>query len=256
VNSSGTDPDGERFNYLDSELRKMNAAYIDEHYYRRPEWFLQNATRYDNYPREGSKIFAGEYAAQTDRGASMNNKNNWRGALAEAAFMTGLERNAAVVEMASYAPLFAHAEGWQWKPDLIWVNNLQSYGTPNYYVQQLFAKNKGTHEIPVTANSEVLAGKDSLYACAALDTATGEVIIKLVNASAKAVSRSVILDGVKKIDPSGKLIQLQHANLDAENTFEQPLNVAPVEKEIKVRGRKLQLGIPAWSFSVIRLKIK
>lgn len=256
VNSSGTDPEGERFSFLDSELRNMNATFIDEHYYRRPEWFLQNARRYDNYPREGSKIFAGEYAAQTDRGASMNNKNNWRGALSEAAFMTGLERNAAVVEMASYAPLFAHEEGWQWKPDLIWVNNLQSYGTPNYYVQKLFATNKGTHEIGITANNEVLAGKDSLYACAALDTIAGEVIIKLVNASGKPANRSIVLDGAKKIDPKGKLILLQHTSLDAENTFAQPLNVSPVEKEIKVQGKKLQFDLPAFSFSVIKLKIK
>src|SRR6218665_145447 len=256
VNSSGTDPDGERFNYLDVELRKMNASYIDEHYYRRPEWFLQNASRYDNYPREGSKIFAGEYAAQTDRGASMNNKNNWRGALSEAAFMTGLERNAAVVEMASYAPLFAHADGWQWKPDLIWVNNLQSYGTPNYYVQKLFATNKGTHEVPVTANNEILAGRDSLYACAALDTAAGEVIIKLVHASGKPVSRSIVLDGIKKAEPKGRLILLQQESPEAENTFEQPLNVSPVEKEIKIQGKNLQVDLPASSFSVIRVKIK
>ncbi len=256
VNSSGTDPDGERFNYLDKELRNMNAAIIDEHYYRRPEWFLQNASRYDQYPREGSKIFAGEYAAQTDRGASPNNTNNWRGALAEAAFMTGLERNAGVVEMASYAPLFAHAEGWQWKPDLIWVNNLQSYGTPNYYVQKLFATNKGTHVLSILSNNEVIAGKDSIYASAALDTVAGEVVIKLVNASSRSITRSVVLDGVKKVESKGKLIQIQHEIYEAENTFEQPLNVAPAEKEIKITGKKLQFEMPARSFSVLRIKAK
>jgi alpha-L-arabinofuranosidase len=138
VNSSGTDPDGARFDYLNTELRNMNADIIDEHYYRRPEWFFANARRYDNYPRNGSKIFGGEYAAQSDRTVSVNNKNNWLTALSEAAFMTGLERNADVVSMASYAPLFAHIDGWQWMPDLIWVNNLQSYGTPDYHVQKLF----------------------------------------------------------------------------------------------------------------------
>ncbi len=124
VSSSGTDPNGERFDYLNDEIRKLGTDLIDEHYYRRPEWFLANANRYDNYPRNGSKIFAGEYAAQSDHTVSINNKNNMATAISEAAFMTGLERNAAVVNMASYAPLFAHDEAWQWTPDLIWVNNL------------------------------------------------------------------------------------------------------------------------------------
>lgn len=256
VNSAGTDPDGERFNYLDKELRDMKVAYIDEHYYRRPEWFLQNANRYDNYPTDGSRVFAGEYAAQTDRGASPNNRNNWRGALAEAAFMTGLERNAGVVEMASYAPLFAHIDGWQWRPDLIWVNNLQSYGTPNYYVQKLFSTNKGDYEIAILSGNEALAGKDSLYACASLDTTAGEVIVKLVNASGQAVSRSIVFEGLKRIGTKGKLIQLQHTSLDAENSFDQPLNVAPIEKEIAIQGKRLKFEMPAYSFSVLRFKTK
>jgi alpha-L-arabinofuranosidase len=144
VNSSGTDPDGDRFNYLNTELRKMGADIIDEHYYRRPEWFQQNAVRYDSYDRKGSKVFAGKYAAQSDKTVSIENKNNWLTAISEAAFLTGLERNAEVVHMTSYAPLFAHVDGWQWTPDLIWVDNLHVYGTPNYYVQQLFSTNRET----------------------------------------------------------------------------------------------------------------
>ncbi|MBS1566940.1 MAG: alpha-L-arabinofuranosidase, partial [Bacteroidetes bacterium] len=107
INSSGTDPNGARFDYLNTELRKMNADIIDEHYYRRPEWFFANVRRYDSYPRNGSKIFGGEYAAQSNQTVSADNKNCWLTALSEAAFMTGLERNADVVSMASYAPLFA-----------------------------------------------------------------------------------------------------------------------------------------------------
>jgi alpha-L-arabinofuranosidase len=94
--------------------------------------------------------------------------------------MTGLERNADVVSMASYAPLFAHIDGWQWTPDLIWVNNLQSYGTPDYYVQQMYSLNKGTKVIPITMNNDAVTGQDSLFATAAIDSATNEVIIKLV----------------------------------------------------------------------------
>ena len=169
VASSGTDPIGERFDYLNNEVRKLHADFIDEHYYRRPEWFLANATRYDNYPRNGSKIFAGEYAAQSDHTVSINNKNNMATAIAEAAFMTGLERNAAVVNMASYAPLFAHDEAWQWTPDLIWVNNLKSYGTTDYYVQKLFSIDKGTNVVPALRNGNPLTGQDSLYVSAVID---------------------------------------------------------------------------------------
>ena len=99
VNSSGTDPSGDRFDYLNGELRKMNADLIDEHYYRSPEWFLSNARRYDNYPRTGSKVFAGEYASHCDDSFVGAARNNWKAALSEAAFMTGLERNADVVSM-------------------------------------------------------------------------------------------------------------------------------------------------------------
>ncbi|MEO8406274.1 MAG: alpha-L-arabinofuranosidase C-terminal domain-containing protein, partial [Chitinophagaceae bacterium] len=172
INSSGTDPNGERFDYLNGELRKMHADVIDEHYYRRPEWFLQNASRYDNYDRNSSKVFAGEYAAQSDKTVSVNNKNNWETAIAEAAFMTGMERNAGVVYMASYAPLFANIDGWQWTPDMIWVDNLHVYGTPNYYVQKLFSLNKGTNVVPLLQDNKVLAGQDSLYASATIDKNT------------------------------------------------------------------------------------
>ena len=169
VTSSGTDPNGDRFDYLNGELRKMKADVIDEHYYRRPEWFLQNAARYDNYDRNGSKIFAGEYAAQSDKTVSVDNKNNLRTAIAEAAFLTGLERNADVVVMASYAPLFAHVDGWQWTPDLIWVDNLRSYGSANYQVQKLYSTNKGTHIVPALSGNKPLSGQDSLYASAVID---------------------------------------------------------------------------------------
>ena len=156
----------------------MNADIIDEHYYRRPEWFFANADRYDSYDRNGSKVFAGEYAAQSDKTVSINNKNNWLTALSEAAFMTGMERNAAVVTMASYAPLFAHVDGWQWTPDLNLGRQFHSYGTPNYYVQKLFSTNKGTHVLPMTINGKAMAGADSLYGSASKDTVTNELIIE------------------------------------------------------------------------------
>ncbi|MBE7173237.1 MAG: alpha-L-arabinofuranosidase [Williamsia sp.] len=254
VNSSGTDPNGDRFDYLNKELRGMKADIIDEHYYRRPEWFLQNAARYDNYDPNGSKIFAGEYAAQSDRTVSVNNKNNWQTAIAEAAFMTGMERNAGVVVMASYAPLFANAEGWQWTPDLIWVDNLRSYGTPNYYVQKLFSTNKGTHVVPVLRNNETIAGKDSLYASAAIDKATNEVILKIVNASGKAQSHAVQISGAKKL-PSNARLSVLTANPADVNSFASPTQVAPTDTQISLKGNQLSLSLEPYSLNVVRIKM-
>ncbi len=254
VNSSGTDPNGDRFDYLNSELRKMHADIIDEHYYRRPEWFFQNARRYDNYERKSSKVFAGEYAAQSDKTVSVNNKNNWLTALSEAAFMTGLERNADVVSMASYAPLFAHAEGWQWTPDLIWVDNLRSYGTTDYYVQKLYSLNKGTTEIPITMNNDVVAGQDSLYASACIDKKTNEVIIKVVNASPKEQVNTMTLDGAKKLALQGTLTVLK-GNLDDMNSFDDPQHVSPKESTIGVKGNNISLTAAPYSFNVIRVKM-
>lgn len=256
VNSSGTDPNGERFDYLNKELRAMNADFIDEHYYRTPDWFLKNAARYDSYDRNGSKIFAGEYAAQSDKTVSVDNRNNWKCALSEAAFMTGLERNAAVVQMASYAPLFAHAEGWQWTPDLIWVDNLRSYGTPNYYVQKLYSTNRGSSVLPMLQNEQPLTGQDSLYASASWDNASNEIILKIANTSAQSISREVALEGVKKLDPTGKWTILKNDNLGAVNTFENAIAVSPVEQSIAVdtKKRKVALNLAPYSFSVIRIK--
>lgn len=149
VSGSGPSPADERFDFLWSKLRELNADIVDEHCYANPIWFISNANRYDHYDRNGPKVFFGEYAAQSDRIVSVNNDNNLECALAEAAFMTGMERNADIVRLASYAPLFGHVDGWQWRPNLIWVDNLRAHATPNYHVQALFARNRGDTVLPV-----------------------------------------------------------------------------------------------------------
>ncbi len=256
ITSSGTDPDGARFDLLNTGLRKMNVDYIDEHYYRRPEWFLQNAKRYDSYPREGAKIFAGEWAAQSDKTVSVNNRNNWLTAMTEAAFMTGLERNAEVVHMASYAPLFAHIDGWQWTPDLIWVNNLSSYGTPDYYVQKLFSLNRGSKVVPITVNNAVIAGQDSLYASASTDAASNELIIKLVNVSDKEQTNTLSLEGIKKPGKVGKLVILQDNDLKSVNSFDQPTLVSPKESLISIKGKKFDYKSAPHSLTILRIKMQ
>lgn len=264
VNSAGPAPDGEMFDYLNNSLRKMNADFIDEHYYNRPEWFLSNANRYDNYDRKAaSKVFAGEYAGQSDKTVSVNNENNWRTALAEAAFMTGLERNADVVQMASYAPLFGHIDGWQWKPNLIWVDNLRTMPTPNYQVQKLYASNKGSHIVPILyKNNAPATGQDSLYASASLDKMahpdksgkTNELIIKIVNASKNAQSAELTMEGLNKLAAKASFTVLQHDNLEATNTLDTPSVIAPSEREIETKNKKIVVELKSYSFSVIKVK--
>ncbi|TRW24738.1 carbohydrate-binding protein [Flavobacterium zepuense] len=253
VSGSGPFPDGDYFDYGWEQLKDLNAQIIDEHYYNTPTWFKDNVTRYDKYDRKGPKVFAGEYAAQSKAIASPDNKNNWDGALAEAAFMTGLERNAEVVHMTSYAPLFAHADGWQWTPDLIWFNNLQSYATPNYYVQKLYGNNAGTDLVAITEGSKAITGKDGLFATAVTDKNTKEVIIKVVNTSNKAQQTDISVKG-KKLGASGTLITLKNDDLASENNF-QTETVTPKESTFKLKGGKIDVEVPAYSFVVIKVKM-
>lgn len=255
VASSGTDPNGERFDFLNAALRKMNVEIIDEHYYRRPEWFQENARRYDHYPRTGSKVFAGEYAAQSDKTVSVENRNNWMTALSEAAFLTGLERNADVVTMASYAPLFAHVDGWQWTPDLIWVNNLKVSGTTDYQVQKLFSLNKGHKIVPALFGTDQIAGQDSLYATAAVDTAKKELVIKIVNTASKPQTLILQPEGIK-LSSQATNIELQHDDLKGMNTLEHPDLVIPKVSTIELKSKKHLYSTKAYSVNVIRIPFK
>jgi alpha-L-arabinofuranosidase len=254
ISSAGPFPQGDLFDYAHKELKEMKVEIVDEHYYNKPEWFLQNAARYDKYDRKGFKIFAGEYAAQSVYTVSPDNKNNWQCALAEAAFMTGLERNADLVHMCSYAPLLAHADGWQWTPDLIWFDNLKAYATPNYYVQKLFSTNKGTQALSALNNNLPLTGQNGLYSSAVFDKSTGEVIIKLVNYSDKAQSMDIAFEGVKGIGPQGKLLVLK-SDLDAENSFSEPAKIFPKEETINLKGKKALVNLSSYSLTVLRVKV-
>lgn len=252
---SGTGPasDGELFEQAEKALPKLNAQIVDEHYYKEPQWFRDNATRYDNYDRNRYKIFAGEYAAQSVATVSPDNKNNWECAMSEAAFMTGLERNADVVYMTSYAPLFAHVNKWQWTPDLIWFDNLTSFGTANYYVQKLYANNAGTKTIGIKSNGQNLTGQNGLYGAASVDEKTNEVIIKLVNTAANAQSIDLNISGLGT-KTSGKAISMIEKDLKNFNTITEPNKIVPVETAINIEKGKTLLTLEPYSFKVFRIK--
>lgn len=142
ISNSGPDDSGTTFDTAWQLNKDAKVDMVDEHYYNSPQWFLQNNDRYDSYDRSGPKVFLGEYASQG---------NTFKNALTEAAFMTGLERNADVVKLASYAPLFANEDYVQWRPDLVWFNNHASWNSANYEVQKLFMNNVGDRVVPSTA---------------------------------------------------------------------------------------------------------
>lgn len=256
ITSAGPSPNDGRFRYLWDEMRRLNADIVDEHYYMPPKWFRDNVGRYDDYPRTGPKVFAGEYAAQSVGVAKPENKNTWECALSEAAFMTGLERNADVVMMSSYAPLFAHVDAWQWTPNLIWFDNLRSYGTPDYYVQKLFSANRGTRILPVQLNGSPKNGQQNLFASASLDDKTGEVVVKVVNAETSAKEVRISLAGAAKIGPSGKAFVLASADLNAENTLDEPKKVSPVEQTFAIQSSDVSFTFAPNSLTVLRIPVK
>ncbi len=244
-------------------MKAQKADLVDEHYYRDEQWFLTHGLRYDTYDRKGPKVFAGEYACH-GKGKKWN---HYEAALLEAAFMTGFERNADVVHMTTPAPLFAHVDGWQWRPDQIWYDQTQMFKTVSYYVQQLYATNAGTHVLPLTmtpagkkAKPQPVAnleGQNGLFASAAFDSNADEVIVKVANTSRTAQPVQLNLANMTGAT-SARTITLSHSGMDDENSIQQPELITPKEGSVACTSEKKQLVItdqlPPMSFRIYRVK--
>lgn len=181
--------------------------------------------------------------------------------------MTGLERNADVVRMATYAPLFAHIDGWQWRPDMIWFDNLRSVCTSSYYVQQLFSTNRGTHVLPITVKSDT----DKIYASATSDADDNDaVIVKVVNTGEKESQVSITLKGmngersmtttvlsVSENQPMGNVNydgdKVKNL-LDCDNSLDNPVRVIPQTSVSKVKSPNITVKAAPYSISVFRFK--
>ena len=254
IGTTGPDSEGEKFDMLQPKMKELKADLYDEHFYRNEAWFMakENRHRYDNYDRKGPKIFAGEYACH-GKGKKWNHFN---ASLMEAAFMTGIERNADIVYMATYAPLFAHVEGWQWRPDMIWYDNLRSFKSCSYYVQQLYSLYKGTNVLPLTMNGKVVAGdedQNGLFASSVVNKETGEIYVKIINVGSTAQTAKVTLKGLKKA-AGAKCITLNSTDPVAENTLDNPNKIVPVETAAQLNGNILETEVPASSFCVYVIK--
>lgn len=256
IGTSGPDSEGEMFEKGWKAMKELKADLVDEHFYRDEYWFLSHGLRYEGYDRKGPKVFAGEYACH-GKGKKWN---HFETSLYEAAFMTDLERNADVVDMATYAPLFAHVDGWQWRPDMIWYDNTRMFKSVSYYVQQMYACNKGTNVLPLTMNGKSVAGQegqDGLFASAVVDKKKGEIIVKVANTSDKAQDVTLNLNGLKG-SRSATATTLQSDNMDAENTLDNPNLIRPVETTATCESKKnmtvLNDKLPAKSFRMYKIK--
>jgi alpha-L-arabinofuranosidase len=256
------------------------ADIVDEHYYRPPQWFLENATRYDaqsrtlslpNGPRTGPRVFAGEFAAH-DR----NRRATLRAAISEAAFMTGLVRNSDLVTMSSYAPLFAKAGAFQWQPDLIWFDNTRVYGTASYHVQALFARHRPDVVLPVNVEGEAVhlpplpdreiatygatplppyhpASLPAVFAVAGRDDRAGQWVLFLVNPYAEPRFATVEFRGAAGATTQAIATLLTSANADDANSFDEPRRVVPRDESFPVTGGSFTRLLPANSLTVLRL---
>jgi alpha-L-arabinofuranosidase len=225
------------------------ADIVDEHYYESSDWFFQAATMYDSYDRAKPKVYVGEYAVKPDAG-----NGNMRAALAEAAFLTGLERNADVVAMSSYAPLFANPHWQKWQPVAILFDNTRVYTTPGYYVQAMFATQRPDVVLPLRLSMPATA-TPMLFAAAGLKRYTGDLILKVVNRGAEPITANIALVGRAVKYRQVQATELSANDPAAENTFEQPKMVAPQVHTLTALSRGGRHSFPPYSVTVLRWSV-
>ena len=273
IGTSGPNAEDDHFRNGWKAMRELKADLVDEHFYRDIQWYKNSMNRYSDrtfYTKDGPRVFAGEWACH-DRGKKYNHAG---ASIYEAAFMTNIERNADLVHMATYAPLFAHMEGWQWRPDLIWYNNLATARTASYYVQQLYMLNRGTHVLPTTIQlfspsgerlgegpNPVKEGQDGVFASAVIDKDKNQIIVKVINTQEKSSTASINITDLKlkAFTTSAEVISLDCSDYDAENTPGKPEVVSPKSSTIAVTANKgtliLTPNIPAKTFQVFKVKL-
>ena len=244
IGSAGPSPQGEEFEKLWDGMTALGVDLVDEHYYCPEDWMAANAYRYDNYPRKDApKVFAGEYACH----AKGKGWNRFESALYEAALMTGFERTADIVTMATYAPLFAHVEGWQWRPDLIWFDNLRSVRSCSYHIQRMFSLNKGDRVLPINT----FDASENIFASSVLDG--DDVVIKIVNTSSSGKKAQFRLKGFGKGLHNGSLTVFSASDPEGDNTLDAPEKYVPSVTDFEMSGSVFSVDIPAKTFMMYRI---
>ncbi|MGN0294531.1 MAG: alpha-L-arabinofuranosidase C-terminal domain-containing protein [Lachnospiraceae bacterium] len=227
--------------YRNGQKANQNFVYaVDEHYYVSPEWLYDHIEFYDNYPGEVG-VFAGEYAAHTE-----DRENTLESALAEAAFMTGLEKNAGVVRLASYAPLFNRIGHSQWKPDMIWFDDHQVYLTPNYYVQKLYGNHMGDHTLELDGQDTELR-KAGIYVTVS-ETKEGELILKAVNTNDSVFELPLETENGQSMTGEAAIWVLEKTG---QKPVDRPEPSGIAEMTLELKG---SITLAPKSFTVVRVK--
>jgi alpha-L-arabinofuranosidase len=230
-------------------VKGIRPDVIDDHYYRTAQEFYADVHHYDKTDRSGPKIFVGEWA--TREGSPTP---NFGAALGDAAWMTGMERNSDIVVMASYAPLLVNVNpgGMQWQSDLIGYDAISSYGSPSYYAQVMFGSYHGD-EIPESSTS----GDDlRFFYSVTRKSDTGEIFVKLVNATSDVKPVSIALDGAPNVKKIANVVTLRANTLAATNSIDRPKEILPVESRFERAGASFTYDLPPYSIQVIRLQTK
>jgi alpha-N-arabinofuranosidase len=227
-------------------VKSVKPDVLDEHFYMPAQQSFSEAHHYDVYDRNGPKIFVGEWATREG-----DPTPDLEAALADAAWLTGLERNSDLVIMASYAPLFVNVDpgAMQWAPDLIGYDALTSYGSPSYYTQQMFSTHLGTEIVASTlANAPT-----RVFASVTRDNAEHKLFVKVVNANSSPEPLAIELAGVKKIAPEATLITMSGKTPNATNSITHPNAVVPVTHTVSVAGSKFTQTFTPYSVNVLEL---
>jgi len=241
--------EGSDYEFGWKDAKEKNIDVVDEHYYNPIGWYFNHRDFYDNYDRNGTKVYLGEWASKGNRVVN---------ALVEAAYLTNVERNADVVVMSSYAPLLAKEKHTNWNPDLIYFNNTEIKPTANYYVQRAFGQNGGQEYIYSSLNTKVETAEGvnvnkhevdrRLDKSVVIDKKTGDMIIKIVNILPKEADVTLDLGDVAKDYATSGELQLLATNGDPSRSNEWEVNET---KQVSIASA---ITLPKYSFSVIRLK--
>ena len=240
IGTSGPFHSGEDFDKGWELARKADVWAVDEHYYVNPEWLLANLHRYDSYPRTGPKVYLGEWATKG---------NNWWNAICEAAYLCHLERNGDVVVMASYAPLLAHMQHIQWRPDLIYFDNKTVYPSLNYDIQQLYATHKGNRVWSGIICDE--NGNEADATSCVTDDKTRKIYLKMVNTTDQELTRTINLAPLRPRSYKAT-IEVLSGERGARNTPENPQSIQKTSTTTKVKKSFIQ-KLPPYSVTIIKL---
>jgi alpha-N-arabinofuranosidase len=260
----GKDPLGQR---VKKPVRNLDI--VDEHYYRTASEMEEHADQYDNYDRNGPKVFVGEWA--TREGFPTTNFNS---ALGDAAWMAGMERNSDHIILSCYAPLFVNVNpgGMQWKSDMIGYDALNSFGSPSYYAQKMFNTYLGDQVVSTSAQNlptqvTKLSGKDSaagvtpktipaMFYVTTRDSKTGTLYLKVVNASGTAQTVLIDILGNTKVAANGTTVVLKADKPEDTNSITDPEKIIPVTAKVNGLGKSFTQIFPPYSIAVLKMEVK